>query len=197
MMKIAAALVSACENEPILYVLDEPTIGLHQRDNQRLIEALLRLRDLGNTLLVVEHDREVIAASDRLCDFGPAAGRHGGEIVARGRPEEVAKRRKSVTGPYLSGKKSISIPTNRRLTDDEQPLTDQWLRVFGARHHNLKNVDLQIPLRTLTAITGPSGSGKSSLIDEVLYVALARRLHRARRSPDYMIGSRDWSISTR
>jgi len=167
----------------VLYVLDEPTIGLHPRDNQRLIEALQRLRDLGNTLLVVEHDREVIAASDRLCDFGPAAGRHGGEIVARGTPEEVARRRKSVTGPYLSGKKAISIPTNRRMTLSGQPPTDQWLGVVGARHHNLQDVDLQIPLGTLTAVTGPSGSGKSSLIDDVLYVALARRLHRAKAVP--------------
>ena len=167
----------------VLYVLDEPTIGLHPRDSQRLIEALQKLRDLGNTLLVVEHDRELIAASDRLCDFGPAAGRHGGEIVARGTPEQVAKRRKSVTGPYLSGKKSISIPTNRRLAGEKEPLSGQWLEVLGARHHNLQNIDLRIPLGTLTAITGPSGSGKSSLIDEVLYAALARRLHRAKAIP--------------
>ena len=167
----------------VLYVLDEPTIGLHPRDNQRLIEALQQLRDLGNTLLIVEHDREVIAASDRLCDFGPAAGRHGGEIVARGTPEQVARRRKSVTGPYLSGKKSILIPTNRRIIEPPESSSGQWLEVLGVRHQNLKDVDLRIPLGTLTAVTGPSGSGKSSLIDEVLYAALARRLHRAKAVP--------------
>ncbi|MCH5374510.1 MAG: excinuclease ABC subunit A, partial [Planctomycetes bacterium] len=182
----------------VLYVLDEPTIGLHPRDNGRLLSALHKLRDLGNTLVVVEHDREVIAGSDYICDFGPGAGKLGGQIVAHGTPQRVSTRRASVTGPYLGGKKAIVIPTNRRLTIDASgqtwrrasegaaggdatdfsPRVD-WLEIRGARHHNLKNVDVRIPLGTLTAVTGASGGGKSSLIDEVLYAALARRLHRA------------------
>ncbi len=161
----------------VLYVLDEPTIGLHPRDNDRLITALHKLRDLGNTLLLVEHDRDVIRSADSLLDFGPGAGLQGGEIVARGRPEQVLRRRASVTGPYLSGKKGIAVPTNRRIAESA------FLEVLGARHNNLKNVDVRIPLGTLTAVTGVSGSGKSSLIEDVLYNALARRLHRAATVP--------------
>ncbi|QDS97296.1 excinuclease ABC subunit UvrA [Adhaeretor mobilis] len=160
----------------VLYVLDEPTIGLHPRDNARLVSALHKLRDLGNTLLVVEHDRDVIAGADNLLDFGPAAGRLGGEIVARGTPDEVSKKRKSVTGPYLSGKKGISVPTNRRMFDGA-------LTVKGARHHNLKNITVDFPLGTLTAVTGVSGSGKSSLVEDVLHAQLARTLHRAKTVP--------------
>ena len=183
----------------VLYVLDEPTIGLHPRDNTRLISALHKLRDLGNTLLVVEHDKEVVESADGLLDFGPAAGRMGGEIVARGTPDQVATKRKSVTGPYLSGKKAIPIPTNRRLameagsgkangskakkTASVVPHGTSTLRVLGARHHNLKNVDVEIPLGTLTAVTGVSGSGKSTLVQEILYNQLARMLHRAGTSP--------------
>ncbi len=162
----------------VLYVLDEPTIGLHPRDNDRLVAALHKLRDLGNTLLVVEHDRDVIDGADQLMDFGPAAGKLGGEIVARGTPTEIAKRRKSVTGPYLSGKKAIPVPTNRRPGSSLPPL-----RVIGARHHNLKNVSVDIPLGTLTCVTGVSGSGKSSLVEDVLYAQLARTLHRASTNP--------------
>jgi excinuclease ABC subunit A len=182
----------------VLYVLDEPTIGLHPRDNGRLLKALHKLRDLGNTLLVVEHDREVIAGSDHLCDFGPGAGKQGGRIVASGNAQQLARRRGSVTGPYLNGKKTIAVPTNRRLQQVESdgpwqrlfesvpasrrdgfsPDVD-WLEVLGARHRNLKNLHVKIPLGTLIAVTGVSGGGKSSLIDEVLYAALARRLHRA------------------
>jgi len=194
----------------VLYVLDEPTIGLHPRDNRRLIEALEKLRDLGNTLLIVEHDREVVATADYLLDFGPAAGDFGGQIVARGTPARVAKRRASVTGPYLSGRKSIPIPSNRRMaaTADHpssngrtaakrksrnrkvsssraavDPPGGAWLEIIGARHNNLKNLDVRIPLGTLTAVTGVSGSGKSSLIDDILYNALARRLHRSNKTP--------------
>ncbi|RIK88341.1 MAG: excinuclease ABC subunit A [Planctomycetota bacterium] len=196
----------------VLYVLDEPTIGLHPRDNARLVAALHKLRDLGNTLLVVEHDRDVIAGADGLLDFGPAAGRLGGEIVARGTPAEVARRRGSVTGPYLSGKKAIGVPTNRRISDlglmisdvekrgsksrrkgaaasthkseiINQKSTVPTLRVVGARHNNLKNINVAMPLGTLTAVTGVSGSGKSSLVEDVLYNQLARQLHRAKTIP--------------
>ncbi len=188
----------------VLYVLDEPTIGLHPRDNTKLLAALHKLRDLGNTLIVVEHDREVIEGSDYVCDFGPGAGKHGGEIVAQGTPTQLRRRRGSLTGPFLSGKRAIPIPRNRRMTLVEaspqpaaaprrgrrvavpaeaaqtwQPPGNQWMEVFGARHNNLRDVHVRIPLGTLTAITGPSGSGKSSLVDDVLYQALARRLHRA------------------
>jgi excinuclease ABC subunit A len=172
----------------VLYVLDEPTIGLHPRDNKRLIRALEKLRDLGNTLLVVEHDREVVAGADRLLDFGPAAGKHGGRIVAEGTPASVSKKRGSVTGPYLSGKKSIPTPANRRMTTakDEKPSTPPgggWLEIIGARHNNLRNVTARIPLGTMTVVTGPSGCGKSSLVDDILYQQLARVLHRARTFP--------------
>jgi excinuclease ABC subunit A len=193
----------------VLYVLDEPTIGLHPRDNRRLLNAMRKLRDLGNTLLVVEHDREVVESADQLLDFGPGAGRLGGQIVARGTPAEVARKRGSVTGPYLSGKKAIPVPTNRRMTSITaslptaasgaavkgrrksppaaplaQPLPPGgWLEVLGARHNNLKNVNVQIPLGTLTVVTGVSGSGKSSLVEDVLYNSLARTLHRAKTFP--------------
>ncbi len=174
----------------VLYVLDEPTIGLHPRDNRRLIAALKKLRDLGNTLLVVEHDREVVASADKLLDFGPAAGRFGGEIVAQGTPAAVARIGASVTGPYLSGKKAIPVPSNRRMAGAAKGGKAQaalppggWLEVVGARHNNLKDVHARIPLGTFTVVTGPSGSGKSSLVDDVLYNALARLLHRARTSP--------------
>jgi excinuclease ABC subunit A len=173
----------------VLYVLDEPTIGLHPRDNARLLAAMHKLRDLGNTLLVVEHDRDVVAGADQLLDFGPAAGRLGGEIVAKGTPVELARRRRSVTGPYLSGKKAISVPTNRRLLPggERAPTAgigpNSRLVIRGARHNNLKNIDVAFPLSTLVAVTGVSGSGKSSLVEDVLYAQLSRVLHRAKSSP--------------
>ncbi len=195
----------------VLYVLDEPTIGLHPRDNTRLLKALHRLRDLGNTMIVVEHDREVIENSDAVCDFGPKAGSGGGEIVAKGTPETLGKKRGSVTGPYLSGKKAIPIPSNRRpaLTleipakkskkkttkkatkKSAVPKTmanrtvnlAQSLDVVGARHNNLKDIEVKFPLETLTVVTGPSGCGKSSLINDILFKALSRRLHRSTQTP--------------
>lgn len=177
----------------VLYVLDEPTIGLHPRDNERLLKALHHLRDLGNTLVLVEHDREVIASADYLLDFGPGAGDRGGEITASGTPKQVLKAKSSLTGQYLSGKKAIAIPSNRRspsVGDDPSVVTaeivsahspkEEALSVIGARQNNLRNIDVHFPLGTLIAVTGVSGSGKSSLINEVLYNTLARRLHRAR-----------------
>jgi excinuclease ABC subunit A len=172
----------------VLYVLDEPTIGLHPRDNRRLLRALQNLRDLGNTLVLVEHDREVIAAADYLLDFGPGAGDKGGEITARGTPRQVERTKASLTGQYLSGNKSIPVPTNRRSTD-AKPRGESSspggkesrfsLIVKGARQNNLRDIDVAFPLGCFIAVTGVSGSGKSSLVHEVLYSALARKFHRA------------------
>jgi excinuclease ABC subunit A len=176
----------------VLYVLDEPTIGLHPRDNSRLLAALHHLRDLGNTLVLVEHDREVIASADHLLDFGPGAGDRGGEITAEGLPKQVLKARDSLTGKYLSGRLAIPVPTNRRIAPggfEGEPSADvvktlspagAALSIIGARQHNLRNIDVHFPLGALVCVTGVSGSGKSSLINEVLYNTLARRLHRAK-----------------
>lgn len=161
----------------VLYVLDEPTIGLHPRDTRRLLDALARLRDLGNTLLMVEHDREVIAAADHVLDFGPGAGSDGGRIVAAATPGRLKRAKESLTGRYLAGKDVIPIPAERRKG------SGQDLQVLGARQNNLKNIDVRFPLGCFIVVTGVSGSGKSSLVNDVLYKALARRIHRASLEP--------------
>jgi excinuclease ABC subunit A len=160
----------------VLYILDEPSIGLHQRDNAKLIGTLERLRDLGNTVIVVEHDEGTMRAADYLVDLGPGAGEHGGRIVAAGTPAQVIRNPASLTGRYLSGRVSIPVPAERRKGRGE-------LVVRGAREHNLKNVDAAIPLGTFTCVTGVSGSGKSTLVNETLYRSVANRLHRARSRP--------------
>ena len=160
----------------VLYILDEPSIGLHQRDNDRLIATLERLRDLGNTVIVVEHDEGTMRAADYLVDLGPGAGEHGGEIVAAGTPAQVARSSKSLTGRYLSGKVAIPVPEQRRDPTGE-------ITVRGARQHNLKGVDASFPLGVLCCVTGVSGSGKSTLVNEILHRAVANRLHRARLRP--------------
>jgi excinuclease ABC subunit A len=170
----------------VLYVLDEPSIGLHQRDNNRLLETLKRLRDLGNTVLVVEHDEDAIRMADYLIDMGPGAGIHGGHVVAQGTPAQVVKNKKSLTAQYLSGEKAIPLPAKRRpgkSVQAKKSIEPQLIEVVGARENNLKNVHAQIPVGTFTCVTGVSGSGKSSLIIDTLYAALARRLMKARAQP--------------
>ncbi|MBW3660163.1 MAG: excinuclease ABC subunit UvrA [Gemmatimonadetes bacterium] len=161
----------------VLYVLDEPSIGLHQRDNDRLLETLRRLRDLGNTVLVVEHDEETIRAADHVVDLGPGAGRHGGHLVAQGTPADVESAEASITGAYLRGERRIEVPEERREGSGES------LVVVGAREHNLKGLTVAFPLGRFVCVTGVSGSGKSTLVNDVLYRALARHLHRAREKP--------------
>ena len=160
----------------VAYILDEPSIGLHQRDNDRLLRALMRLRDLGNSLIVVEHDEDTMRAADCVVDIGPGAGEHGGELVEIGTAETLMKNERSVTGAYLSGRRKIPVPTERK-----QPTG--WLKIRGAAENNLKQVNVEVPLGIMTAVTGVSGSGKSSLINEVLYKTLARDLNRARVIP--------------
>ncbi len=161
----------------VIYILDEPSIGLHQRDNDRLIDTLKRLRDLGNTLLVVEHDEDTMLAADHIIDIGPGAGIHGGEVVAEGTAEEIMKCENSITGMYLSGRRKIPVPEKRREGNGS------FLEIKGAAENNLKNINVKIPLGTFTCITGVSGSGKSSLVNEILYKALANELNGAKKVP--------------
>ena len=165
--QIGSGLVGVC------YILDEPSIGLHQRDNDKLLATLKNLRDLGNTLIVVEHDEDTMLAADHIVDIGPGAGSHGGQVVAQGTAEEIMQNPNSVTGQFLSGKRRILIP-------DMVKEPTGWLRISGARENNLKNVNVEIPLGVMTCVTGVSGSGKSSLINEILYKSLAKQLNRAR-----------------
>ena len=162
----------------VLYVLDEPSIGLHQRDNRRLIETLTRLRDLGNTLIVVEHDEETIRTADWVVDIGPGAGEHGGKVVVSGSYEELIASKESITGAYLSGRRAIEIPKNRRMIDSKRQLV-----IKGAKENNLKDVEVSIPLGTFVAVTGVSGSGKSTLVNDILYSTLANKLNGARIVP--------------
>jgi len=161
----------------VLYILDEPSIGLHQRDNDRLIEALLHMRDLGNTLIVVEHDEDTMLAADYIIDIGPGAGIHGGQIIAQGTPQELMENEDSLTGQYLSGKKFIEVPLQRRA------IGDRWIEVLGAKENNLRNLNVKIPLGVFVAVTGVSGSGKSTFVNEILYKTLARDLNRAKTRP--------------
>ena len=160
----------------VAYILDEPSIGLHQRDNDKLLDTLKHLRDLGNSVLVVEHDEDTMRAADCIVDIGPGAGEHGGEVVAIGTAEEIMKNEKSITGAYLSGRIQIPVPSERRKPAG-------WLTVKGAAENNLKNIDVKFPLGVMTCVTGVSGSGKSSLVNEILYKALAKKLNRAHTIP--------------
>ena len=160
----------------VAYILDEPSIGLHQRDNDKLLKTLLKLRDLGNTLIVVEHDEDTMLAADHIVDIGPGAGAFGGEVVAQGTAQEIMQNEDSLTGAYLSGRKQIAIPSKRRKPAG-------WVEVRGAAENNLKNVNVKFPVGVMTCVTGVSGSGKSSLVNEVLYKSLAKQLNRARCIP--------------
>ena len=160
----------------VAYILDEPSIGLHQRDNDKLLGTLKHLRDLGNTVIVVEHDEDTMFAADHIVDIGPGAGDHGGQVIAQGTAAEIMACEESITGAYLSGKLSIPVPENRKTPTG-------WLKVIGARENNLKNIDVDIPLGVMTCVTGVSGSGKSSLVNEILYKYLAKKLNRARTLP--------------
>ena len=160
----------------VAYILDEPSIGLHQKDNDKLLGAMLHLRDLGNSLIVVEHDEDTMKAADYIVDIGPRAGEHGGEVVAVGTAEDIMKNENSITGAYLSGRKFIPVPSERRKPTGT-------IKIIGARQNNLKNIDVEIPLGVMTCVTGVSGSGKSSLINEILYKSLAKNLNRARTIP--------------
>ena len=175
----------------VLYVLDEPSIGLHPRDNMRLLETLKGLRDLGNTVLVVEHDDETIREADWVIDLGPVAGEHGGQVIAEGTPKQILAHPKSLTGQYLSGRKQVAVPKERREGNGKS------LKIVGASANNLKKIDVTIPLGKLVCITGVSGSGKSTLMSDILYNALAAKLMGARTSAGEHERSKASSISTR
>ena len=175
----------------VLYVLDEPSIGLHQRDNARLLETLRRLRDLGNTVIVVEHDEDAIRTADHVLDIGPGAGIHGGHIVAQGSVDDIIATPESLTGKYLSGEMTVHVPERR----PKNPR--RTLKVVNARGNNLKNVTAEIPLGLFTCVTGVSGGGKSTLLVDTLYKAIARKLNGAPRAPPRTTASRASSISTR
>ncbi|MDD6789012.1 MAG: excinuclease ABC subunit UvrA, partial [Lachnospira sp.] len=160
----------------VAYILDEPSIGLHQRDNDKLLATLKHLRDLGNSVIVVEHDEDTMRAADWIVDIGPGAGEHGGEVVAQGTAEDICRCKASLTGDYLSGRRCIPVPEKRRKPAG-------WLTVRGAQEHNLKNIDVRFPIGVFTCVTGVSGSGKSSLVNEILYKHLARSLNRAQCIP--------------
>ena len=162
----------------VMYILDEPSIGLHQRDNQRLLSTLTHLRDIGNTVIVVEHDEEAILSADHVVDLGPGAGVHGGRIVASGTPEDIKKNPQSLTGQYLSGKRAIPIPDKRTASDGKRQI-----RIIGATGNNLKNIEASIPIGLMTCVTGVSGSGKSTLVNDTLYKAVADELHKSNRNP--------------
>ncbi len=175
----------------VLYILDEPSIGLHPRDNERLLFTLRRLAELGNTVVVVEHDEETMRAADHLVDFGPGPGVKGGEVVAQGTIDDLAKSPQSLTGQYLAGKKAIAVPTARKVPDGRS------LTIKGARQNNLKNIDVEFPLGLFICVTGVSGSGKSSLVGDILREALARDLNGAITDPARTTGLRAWSTSTK
>src|SRR5438270_7148783 len=175
--RIRLATQIGCKLMGVLYILDEPSIGLHQRDNRRLINTLVRLRDLGNTLIVVEHDEETIRSADYMVDIGPAAGEHGGEIVAAGTVDEVLRNPHSLTAAYLRGDKEIPIPRKRRAGNGKK------LVIKGAKANNLKNIDVSFPLGTFVAVSGVSGSGKSSLITDILSRKVAQHFYRAKDKP--------------
>ena len=160
----------------VAYILDEPSIGLHQRDNDKLLGTLKHLRDLGNSVIVVEHDEDTMMEADHIVDIGPGAGEHGGQVVAQGTAKEIMKNKKSITGAYLSGRLAVPVPAERKAPTD-------WLHIKGAKQNNLKNIDVDIPLGVMTCVTGVSGSGKSSLVNEILYKALARELNHSRVLP--------------
>jgi excinuclease ABC subunit A len=162
----------------VMYVLDEPSIGLHQRDNGRLLQTLKNLRDLGNSVIVVEHDQDAILTADHVVDMGPGAGEHGGSVIAEGTPQAIQKNGRSLTGKYLSGELAIAVPQART-----QPKSDRWLKIEGASGNNLKNVDLDLPVGLFVCVTGVSGSGKSTLINETLYLATARHLYGSAAEP--------------